>query len=164
MVQSLLADAAEFYGQGKEAEAYDALDEAQRFDPGNPGIHQARAELFFRERGFTHALEENRKAMAVEKTDVRCFLHGQCLLALGRYESAKDMAELGLELSDCARGHHLLARCMEALGLNRQALAEYNRAAELARNRENNPTQVVEIETDRNQMLFKHGGALPEAG
>jgi len=165
MVRSLLADAAELHGQGKEAEAYDALDEAQQLDPGNPDVHQARAEIFFRERAFAYALDENRKAMAVEKTAVRCFLHGQCLLSLGRAESAKDMAELGLELQDCARGHHLLARCLEALGLNKQALAEYDRADELARHRENNPTQVVEIEMDRKTLLSKrYPGTPPEAG
>jgi serine/threonine protein kinase len=165
MVTSLLADAAEYHGQGRVVEAYDSLDAAQRLAPGDPAVHHARAEIYFLEREFTWALRENTKALAVEPTPVRYFLHGQILHALERYDSARDMLELGLELDDCARGRHLLARCLESLGLHRRALEEYEKAAEMARTREQNPTRVMEIEKDRNILLSKRLGSAPsEAG
>jgi serine/threonine protein kinase len=162
-IVTLLEDAREFsQHQDKLAEAYDALDEAQRLSPGDPLVHHARAEIYFREREFAWALKENLKALEVEATADRCYLQGQCLSALGRDEEALEFYRMGLEQEDCSRGRHLLAQCLDKIGQPRKALDEYRRALHFARLVEGNNELAQAIEAELSALASRSGS--PDGG
>jgi Flp pilus assembly protein TadD len=154
-VATLVADARDLSRQGKLVEAYDALDEAQRLSPGDPEVHYARAEIFFMEREFSWALKENLKALGVEATADRCYLQGQCLVALNRHDEAVELFRLGLEAGDCSRGRHLLAQCLERAGEARMALAEYREALRRATVIERDDAMARVIEADLSALVSR---------
>jgi serine/threonine protein kinase len=161
VVATLLEDAREDGRQGLFVEAYEAIDAAQKLAPGSPEVHHARAEVYFWQGEYKAAYQENRAALDIEPTASVCFLHGQCLMAMGRYEQAEDCIREGLEKENSSRGQHLLARCLEKNGQLRKALRQYEDAIQYARLKENDLHQVALIEADKSNLMIRmsDGGA-----
>ncbi|NOX53921.1 MAG: hypothetical protein GXP27_05675, partial [Planctomycetes bacterium] len=132
MVLTLIERAHDYQKRGLIVEAYDALDEALRYEPGSPEVHHARAEIYFLEGEIVWALKENTKALEILPTASALFLQGQCLIAQKRYVEAQDCVRAGLDVEDCSRGHHLLAQCLEGSGLPLAAVSEYEEAVKHA--------------------------------
>lgn len=158
MVLTLIEDARDAQKQNRLIEAYDALDEALRLEPGNPEAHHARAEVFFLEGEPKWALKENQKALDVNPAADVWFLHGQCLLALAQYDEAERHIRRGLEREDCSRGRHLLARCLEKSGRPERAVEEYEQAARLAEVIEHNRHTGDAIRSDLTTLLKRMKG------
>jgi tetratricopeptide (TPR) repeat protein len=153
LVNTLVEDARLFQQQGKLAQAYDALDRALKYDPGNHVVHSTRAEIFFLEGDPKWALIENSKALDVEPTAGALLLHGQCLLALNEYKEAEVYFRRSLELDSSSRGRLLLAKCLEKLGQDDQAVGEYQVAVRLALSVEHNSVLVDSINEDLTALL-----------
>jgi serine/threonine protein kinase len=148
LVATLVEDARDYQRQGRLVEAYDALDQAQHLAPGHEEVHHARAEIYFREGSYRWALKENAKALNVNPTPSVCFLHGQCLVALERYDEALDCYREGLARKDCSLGRHLLAQCLERAGKLADAVSECERALRIAETVEHDLTRIPAINAD----------------
>jgi serine/threonine protein kinase len=105
-VETLVGDSRDAQKLGRTVEAYELLDQALLLDPGSPLVHHVRAEVYFWEGEPKWALKENAKAMAVEPTEPVLLLHGQCLMALGRYDEAEEWIREGAGQEDSSQGRH----------------------------------------------------------
>lgn len=148
MLYALLEQARSLQKQGRVAEVYDILDEAQRMAPGHEEVHHARATCYFLEGSYKWALKENAKALNVNPTPSVCFLHGQCLVKLERFEEALDCYREGLAKQDCSLGRHLAAQCLERMGQLQKALSECEIALRFAEQVEKDSERVEAISKD----------------
>lgn len=155
-VASLIEDALDLQKRGLVVEAYDALNAAQRLAPGDEQVHHARARVYFLEREFKHALKENAKALNILATPSVCLLHGQCLVALGRYDEALEVYDEALRQENSSMGRHLLAQCLDKMGQVHKAVSECETALRLAQT-ERDPRQVEAISLDLAVMQSKAG-------
>ncbi len=151
VVATLVEDAMDYQRKALLVEAYDTLDYAQKLAPGHESIHHARAEIFFLEGEFKHALRENAKALNIQATPSICFLHGQCLFALGRFDEALDCYQEGLRMKDCSLGRHLLGQCLEKIGQVKEAVSEWQIGLKMARDveRDYKIAEVIELNISR---------------
>lgn len=154
-IETLVADARDAHKLGRLMEAYDLLDKALVLDPGSPLIHHVRAECFFFERATKAALEENKKALRIDPTSPVLLLHGQCLMALERYDEAEDMIREALALEDSSRGRHMLAQCLEKVGRTTQAIVQLEQALAIAKT-ESNAAMTETIQSQLSALLAKH--------
>ena len=109
--------------------------------------------MFFLEGSPRWALEENERALQVTPSGAGWFLHGQCHAAMDDHVQAETCYQRGLEVDDCSRGRHLLARCLEQAGRHEQAVEQYRRAARMAEGLEGNTMLIAEIKADLSALL-----------
>jgi tetratricopeptide (TPR) repeat protein len=157
-VETLVADARDAHKLGRLAEAYELLDKGLLLDPGNPLVHHVRAECFFFERAPKAALEENQKALRIDPTPPVLLLHGQCLMALQRYDEAEDMIREALAQEDSSRARHMLAQCLEKVGRTMQAIAQLEQALAIAKT-ESNTALTETIQSQLSALLARHDTA-----
>jgi serine/threonine protein kinase len=114
--EGLLDRIRELHRSGQTVEAYDALDQAQKRDPGHPGIHHVRAELFYADGSPEYALLENQAAYSIDPQPEVCFLQARCCQALERYAEAERYFQEGLQQRDDAEARRGLEQCRQLAG------------------------------------------------
>ena len=154
-VETLVADARDAQKLGRVVEAYEMLDQALLIDPGNPLIHHARAVIYFLEGEPKWALKENIKALQIQATEPVLLLHGQCLMALGRYDEAEELIREAIAIEDTSRGRHMLAQCLEKIGRTSQAIAQLEQALAIAKT-ESNTALTETIQSQLSALLARH--------
>jgi tetratricopeptide (TPR) repeat protein len=147
------------------------LAEAIERCPASAAAHRAYAETLWHRQSYEAAVREMETAVRLDPTDPAATVRaGQMLLTLGMADKARARADQALgQDSQLASAWQLRGRALEAAGQRDQALADLNRALDLAPDNRDVLFDVAELYRSRSQprralVTLQHLADLYPAG
>ncbi|MHC4789231.1 MAG: protein kinase domain-containing protein, partial [Planctomycetota bacterium] len=132
VVETLIEDAMEKYGEGDVLGAYELLNRGLAADPGNPRVHYAKGDIHSREGEYGWAAKELEGAASIEPGCEVLALLGRCFAEMeGEDEKAIEMFQQALQYDDGAQLREWLAGSLKSVGRWDDALEQMGRAVAL---------------------------------